>query len=173
MIRIKVRQAQRRHSVGLVMVDHLHIVRPEDGDVRAGATYAVGQISLAHKRLAKEFGVPVLLLAQLNRAADSRDDHRPVLTDLRQSGDIEQDADAVMFVYRPEYYLPKAAPERSASETGEKYQMRVNEWHDAKQRLAGVAEVILAKVREGEACVVPMDFDGATTAFSEVSHGQG
>lgn len=172
MIRTKVRQAQRRHGVGLVMVDHLHIVRPEEGDVRAGATYAVGQISQAHKRLAKEFDVPVLLLAQLSRAPDSRDDHRPVLSDLRQSGDIEQDADSVMFVYRPEYYLPKAAPERSGGEIAEKHEKRIGEWHEAKQRLAGVAEVILAKVREGEDCVVPMRFHGATTSFSEVTDGR-
>jgi replicative DNA helicase len=87
-----------RKGLGLIVIDHLHIIPPEDADIRSGPTFAVGQISRAIKRLAKDLRVPVVLLAQLNRGVEGREDKRPVLGDLRQTGDIEQDADAVGFV---------------------------------------------------------------------------
>ncbi len=171
MIALKARQAQRRHGLGLIMVDHLHIVRPDDGDARQGATWAVGRISGAMKRLAKEFACPVLLLAQLNRGVEGRDDKRPGLSDLRQSGDIEQDADAVGFVYRAEYYLARE-PEMLATETREQFGNRRTKWEHARQDAAGKADLIFAKVRDGAPGTVPLLFHGETTSFSEPAHGQ-
>ena len=166
-ITMKARAAHKRHGLGLIMVDHLHIVRPEDADMRLGPTHATGVVSLAMKRMAKEFRCPVLLLAQLSRAVEGRDDRRPTLPDLRQSGSIEQDADTASFIYRPEYHLPKSAPERKDGETSEKHQSRVKDWYDAKDRLAGKAELIIDKVRDGAACSIPLRFDGQTTSFAE------
>lgn len=167
-IAAKVRQAQRKRKLGLIMIDHLHIVRPEDSDVRQGATWAVGRISGAMKRLAKEHGCPVLLLAQLNRSVEGRDDKRPALSDLRQAGDIEQDADVVSFVYRPEYYLPKSPPDVVDGESAEKHSKRVDLYHQRKAAVAGKAELIFAKVRDGASGSVQLGFNGATTSFYEV-----
>lgn len=165
-IDVRVRAAHRRHGVGLIMIDHLHIVRPEDADTRAGATWAVGRISAAMKAMAKRHRVPVLLLAQLSRAVEGRDDKRPVLSDLRQAGDIEQDADTVSFVYRAEYYLRE--PERGgATQTDAKFEVAMEAYETAKRDLAGKAEVIVAKVRDGETGTVRLLFDGPTTSFSE------
>lgn len=166
MIEMRVREAHRKHGVGLIMVDHLHIVRPEDGDVRQGATWAVGRISGAMKQMAKRHRCPVLLLAQLNRGVEGRDDKRPGLSDLRQAGDIEQDADVVSFVYRPEYYL-KGEPERADGETPEKHDARIEAWRQRKEELAGKAEIIFAKVRDGSPGTVNLSFIGETTSFAE------
>lgn len=171
MIALKARAAHRKHGLGLIMVDHLHIVRPDDADARHGGTWAVGRISGAMKRLAKEFGCPVLLLAQLNRGVEGRDDKRPGLSDLRQSGDIEQDADAVGFVYRPEYYMAKE-PEATPSETREQHANRLSKWHTAKAAAAGKAELIFAKVRDGAPGTVPLIFHAETTSFEDAEYGE-
>lgn len=168
-IRAKARRARRKGPLGLVMIDHLHIVRPEDSDVKQGATWAVGRISGLMKQMAKELNCPVLLLAQLSRAVESRDEKRPVLSDLRQSGDIEQDADTVMFVYRPEYYLPKSAPDIKPTDGAERAAAKRAAHELEKERLAGVAEVVVAKNRDGREDVVHLRFDGPSISFSEVT----
>ena len=142
MIRLKARAAKRRHGLGLIMVDHLHIIRPEDADARNGGTWAVGKISNGLKQLAKEFECPVLALAQLNRSLETREDKRPTLADLRQAGEIEQDADAVAFVYRGEYYLPKGEPEQRSGELAGKFTERCFELDEQRMRLKGKAELI-------------------------------
>lgn len=169
MIDLRVRDAQRRHGVGLIMVDHLHIVRPEDVDIRLGATWAVGRISGAMKQMAKRHRCPVLLLAQLNRGVEGRDDKRPSLPDLRQAGEIEQDADVVSFVYRAEYYL-KGEPAMTDGETPEKHASRVAAWNQQKSNLSGKAELIFGKVRDGATGTVTLQFHGETTSFTEASN---
>ena len=171
MIALKARAAHRRHGLGLIMVDHLHIVRPDDQDARNGATWAVGRVSGAMKRLAKEFDCPVLLLAQLNRGVEGRDDKRPGLHDLRQSGDIEQDADAVAFIYRAEYYMAKE-PEKFPGEGDDKFASRLHAFRRAKEGAAGKADLIFAKVRDGAPGTVPLLFHGETTSFAEPENGE-
>lgn len=171
LIALKARAAKRRHGLGLIMVDHLHIVRPDDADARHGGTWAVGRISGAMKRLAKEFECPVLLLAQLNRGVEGRDDKRPGLGDLRQSGDIEQDADAVCFIYRAEYYMGNA-PEPLTTESREQFANRLSKWEATKRAAAGKADLIIAKARDDAPGTVPLLFDGATTSFSEPTYGE-
>jgi replicative DNA helicase len=166
-IETRARQAHRRHGLGLIMVDHLNIVPVEDRDLKAGATWAVGRVSGAMKRLAKTYHCPVLLLAQLNRGPEVREDKRPVLSDLRQAGDIEQDADVVAFVYRAEYYLPKSTPEKGNRESSADYQKRIENYLQMKEEMAGKAELILAKVRDDATCIVPLTFHGPTTSFGE------
>jgi replicative DNA helicase len=172
-IALKCRMAQQRHGIGLIVVDHLHIVRADSATMRgAGATQAVAQVAHAMQALAKTNNCPVLLLAQLNRGVESRDDHRPTMADLRQSGAIEEDADAVGFVYRPELHMRKSPPEQNEGESDERYAMRVNDNHTARDRVRGVAEVIFEKVRDGEPQTVPLRFDGPTASFREVrEHG--
>ena len=168
MMMMRARAAHRRHGLGLIFVDHLNIIRPDDGDARHGGTWAVGRVSNAMKRMAKEFNCPVILLAQLNRGVEGREDKRPGLSDLRQAGDVEQDADNVLFVYRPEYYMG-SDPVQLSGENDQQFANRATKWHDAKRAAAGKAEVIIAKVRDGATGTAPLLFNGETTTFSEMN----
>jgi len=167
-LHMRARAAARRFGkLGLIVVDHMHIVRPESADAKNGGTWAVGQISNALKRMAKEFECPVLALAQLSRGVEGRDDKRPTLADLRYSGEIEQDADAIMFLYREEYYLPKGNPARKTGQTQEQYANACSDLERQRGAVKGKAEVIFAKVRDGEPQTKALNFDGPTTSFSE------
>jgi replicative DNA helicase len=167
MIAAKARAAKRKHGLGLLMIDHLNLMKPEDQDAKHGGTWATGRASNTVLQIAKDCGCPVLLLAQLNRGPENRDDKRPMLADLRQAGDIEQDAYAVGFVYRPEYYLG-GEPETKDGETQAKAAERRYAWQERKDRCAGTAEVIWQKVRDGETGVDVMRFDGPTTTFTDL-----
>lgn len=167
-IALKCRLARRRHGLGLVMVDHLHIVRPEiRGGRQLEATHAVAEVAHMMKALAQREEIPVLLLAQLNRALENRDDKRPTLADLRQSGAIEEDADLVAFIHRPEMYLGDQPPEQRKGQAADRWQQEVNDYYSMRDRVKGTAELIIAKNREGEPRTVRMLFDGALTKFSE------
>ena len=167
-VALRARAAHRRHGIGLVIVDHLHIVGAPDGATRMGATWAIGAVSNGLKRLAKTLDVPVLALAQLNRGVESREDKRPNLSDLRQSGDIEQDAEAVVFLHRPEMFLSKDPPVRASNVSHEKHMAAVDDWDNRRRREAGRAELIFAKVRDGETGIAELNYDGTRTRFSDV-----
>lgn len=165
-IAAKARAARRQHGLGLIMIDHLNLMRPDDEDARHGGTWAVSRASNTVLQLAKQAECPVILCVQLNRGPESREDKRPNLADLRQSGEIEQDAYAVGFVYRPEYYLGNE-PERREADTDDKFNRRVDDWRLARERVAGRAEVIWQKVRDGETGTDVLAWDGPTASFSE------
>jgi len=167
-IRQKARAATRRFGkLRLLWVDHLQIVEQEAVDRRNGGTQAIGHISNGLRELSKEFDCPVLALSQLSRDLLKRDDKRPNLGDLRQSGEIEQDADVVMFVHREEMYLGTSQPPRNVGEKDEKYETRVADWQKAVDRQRGQAELICAKVRDGDPRTIKLLFDGPTTSFRE------
>lgn len=169
-IAAKARAARRKHGgLGLVMIDHLHLLRAEDADARHGGTWSVERASATMLQIAKDSECPVLLLAQLNRGVEARDDKRPTLSDLRQSGAIEQDAYAVGFVYRAEYYLRGGIPEKQLGEIDAKFNRRVDEWQQQTAQAHGKAELIWAKVRDGEPGTDILTFDGPTATFGEVS----
>lgn len=123
-------------------------------------------ISQGLKAVAKELNVPVVALSQLSRAVESREDKRPVLADLRESGSIEQDADVVMFIFREEYYLQKAEPVQRADEAREKFHDRHEQWLERCEKAYGKAEVVISKQRHGPTGTVTLHFEGATTRFS-------
>lgn len=173
-IAMRAREAHRKFGgLSLVLVDHLHIIAHDvDGARRGdGATQAIGVISRGLKKLSKDLRCPVLALAQLSRAVEGREDKRPTLPDLRQSGDIEQDADSVVFLYRPEYYLPKDAPEQKAGETLATWQARVRDYDEQKSRLYGKAEAIFDKVRGGRPQLVRLKWEAETTHFVDPAGG--
>lgn len=161
-IALRSRMAKRKRGIKLIGVDHMHIIKPEAGDMKHGPTWGVGQASLALKNIAKDLRVPVLALAQLSRGLEGRDDKRPGMADLRQSGDIEQNADNIAFVYRAEYYMKKA-PEKTGKE--DKDAKNLAEWEEKKAQFAGKAEVIFEKLREGNPRTVDLMFDGSQTKF--------
>jgi len=117
--------------------------------------------------------VPVLALSQLSRAVESREDKRPQLSDLRESGSIEQDADAVMFVYRDEYYLQQRAPKQMAYDNEEKFHTALEKWQRDMELVHNKAELLLEKQRHGPTGKVDLFFEGEFTRFADldVVHG--
>ncbi len=148
------------------MIDHLNLMRAEDQDAKHGGTWSTERASGTVLQMAKDCECPVLLLAQLNRGVEGREDKRPNLSDLRQAGAIEQDAYSVCFIYRPEYYLG-GSPELKDGESAAKHQDRVDAWTSRSADLRGKVEAIFAKVRDGEPGVDNLLFDGPTASFSE------
>ena len=122
----------------------------------------IGEISMGLKAIAKELNIPVVALSQLSRTVESRDDKRPQLSDLRESGSIEQDADAVMFVFREEYYVEREKPSDDNLEA-----MAV--WQDKMSRLHGKAEVIIGKQRHGPIGTVELSFESQFTRFGNLA----
>ena len=118
--------------------------------------------------MAKELNVPVIVLSQLSRLVEQRDNKRPMLSDLRESGSIEQDADIVMFVFREIYYLQNEEPKRHLNETPEKFALRMAEWEQKKIELANQAEAIIAKQRHGPVGTVKLFFAGEYGRFSDL-----
>jgi replicative DNA helicase len=139
-----------------------------DGYRSQGETAIVTEITRELKAVATTLNVPVLLLSQLSRQVESREDKRPMLSDLRQSGSIEQDADSVMFLYRDEYYLDRSEPVRRPEETQERFNDRTQEWQQRKEAARNTAEVIVAKQRMGPVGTVSLFYDGARSAFDDL-----
>lgn len=153
--------------LGLVVIDYLQLLsgsaRYSDNRVQE-----VSEITRGLKGLAKELDIPVLALSQLSRSVESREDKTPQLSDLRESGSIEQDADVVMFVYREEYYHMRAEPTRRPDEGEDKYNTRVQRWMERAEEVRNVASVIIAKQRHGPIGTVNLHFDGQFTRFSNL-----
>lgn len=166
----KARQLKRKlkgRRLGLVVVDYLQLMADPSG-VRE-KRLAVGQNAYGLKELAKELGCAVLALSQLARGVEDREDKRPVMRDLRESGEIEDAADVVMFPYREEYYLRQARPAYDPDEPAAVHQQKLVEWQQNVDAVAGRAEILLPKVRRGEAPThVDLWFDARRTRFEEV-----
>lgn len=167
-IAAKARFYRRKHRIGLILIDHLNLVRPEETDAKHGGTWSVERASGTILQIAKDCECPVVLLSQLNRGVEGREDKRPGLADLRQAGAIEQDAYAVGFVYRPEYYLG-GEPEPKDTESPARLAERRQAWLDQRESVAGRAELIWAKVRDGEPGTDVLHFHGPTATFSEAT----
>jgi replicative DNA helicase len=167
-LRTRARRLMRQHGLGLIIVDYLQLLRPSN-QVRAqdNRVQEISEITRGLKTLAKELNVPVLALSQLSRAVEQREDKRPLLSDLRESGSIEQDADVVMFIFREEYYLSRLQPTKLADETDEKYQGRVQKWQDNCEQVYGLTEVIVAKQRHGPVGAIRLRFTAETTKFED------
>lgn len=167
-VRTRCRRLKRQHGLDMVVVDYLQLLRGTGSrQSEANRVLEVSEITRGLKAIAKELSIPVLALSQLSRAVEQREDKRPQLSDLRESGSIEQDADVVMFVYREEYYLSRAEPEPGT----EKHL----EWQEKCARAHNVGECIVAKQRHGPIGGVRMHFDPNVTRFSDLdeSHEDG
>jgi replicative DNA helicase len=166
-LRTRARRLKRQKGIGLIVVDYLQLLQ---GTGRAGANenrvQEISEISRGLKTLAKELDVPVIGLSQLSRAVEQREDKRPQLSDLRESGSIEQDADIVLFIYREDYYLKAVEPDFPMPEEIDK-QAKYQAWKEKYDPVAGKAEVIVAKQRHGSTGIVRVRFDGRTTKFSD------
>src|SRR5579863_30424 len=157
-IAARARRMKREKNIGLIIIDYLQLVEPSrrhDNRVQE-----ITEVTKGLKTLAKELNVPVLALSQLSRGVDARDDKRPVLSDLRESGSIEQDADVVMFVYREEYYLKSREPDPSSAEHAK--------WLEKCERAHRRAEVLVEKHRHGATNKIDLYFDDRFTRFSNL-----
>ena len=157
----RARRLKRQHGLDLLVVDYLQLLTGS-GRRNDGRVQEITEISQGLKALAKELEVPVIALSQLSRQVESRDDKRPQLSDLRESGSIEQDADVVLFVFREKYYLSRAEP-REGTEDHTKWLARLGEVGDT-------AEVIIGKQRHGPIGKVDLHFEEKFTKFSNLAH---
>ena len=162
-LRTRARRLKRTEGLSLIVIDYLQLLRPAR---RAeNRVQEISQITQGLKALAKELDLPVLALSQLSRAVELREDKRPQLADLRESGTIEQDSDVVMFIYREEYYLERSEPQQGADEGSDRFNERYNRWQERFENAAGLADVIIAKQRHGPIGRVGLKFDPETTRF--------
>ncbi|MBB4264654.1 replicative DNA helicase [Roseospira visakhapatnamensis] len=170
-MRTRCRRLARQHGLGLVVVDYLQLLSGGKNVSLDSRVQEVSAITRGLKSLAKELNVPVLALSQLSRAVEQREDKRPQLADLRESGSIEQDADVVMFVFREQYYLERGEPARRGEENEDKYLERHQKWVERCEAAHNVAECIIAKQRHGPIGTVRLFFDGNYTRFDNLETG--
>ena len=165
----RARRLKRTSGLGLIVVDYLQLLTPQLGIRSENRVQEISNISRTLKAIAKDLNVPVIALSQLSRAVEMREDKRPNLADLRESGSIEQDADVVMFVYREEYYLNKREPERKMEETEDTFNARHNDWLQRMQNSENKAEIIVAKQRHGPTGAVNAHFEKRFTHFTDLT----
>ena len=157
----RARRIKRLHGLDLIVVDYIQLMRGAFNN-KDGRVQEISQITQGLKAIAKELGVPVVALSQLSRQVEQRDDHKPLLSDLRESGSIEQDADVVMFVYREAYYLQRKMPREATVEHAE-WQAKMNE-------VAHLAEIIISKQRHGPIGNITLEFEERFTKFKDTQN---
>ncbi len=156
----RARRIKRLFGLNLIVVDYIQLMRTNNRK-NEGRVQEISEITQGLKALAKELSVPVLALSQLSRAVEQRDDKKPQLSDLRESGSIEQDADVVLFVYREEYYEEKKQPKLGSIEHAE--------WQSKMNDIAGMAEILIGKQRHGPTGNIQVEFEGMYTKFKDLS----
>jgi replicative DNA helicase len=160
-LRARARRLKRQKHIGMVIVDYLQLLQGTGRNGNDNRVQEISEISRGLKQLAKELDLPVIGLSQLSRAVEQREDKRPQLSDLRESGSIEQDADIVMFIYREDYYLSSKQPADDHPDFAA--------WQEEMGRAYGLAEVIVAKQRHGATGKVRLKFDSRFTKFSDTT----
>jgi replicative DNA helicase len=154
------RLKRQRGSLGLIVVDYLQLLAGSARRASESRVQEVTEITTGLKALAKELNVPIIALSQLSRQVENRDDKRPQLADLRESGSIEQDADVVMFIYREEYYLGREEPKPNTEEH--------LQWQERMDQVVGISDVIIGKQRHGPTGTVSLHFDANLTKFTNL-----
>lgn len=157
-LRTRARRLKRQHGLSLIVVDYLQLLQGS-GRTNDNRVQEISEITRGLKTLAKELDVPVLALSQLSRAVEQRDDKRPQLADLRESGTIEQDADVVIFIFREEYYLERQQPREGTD--------KFAEWQEEMDAVHNLAEIMVSKQRHGPTGKVTLNFEPNYTRFSD------
>ena len=171
-LRARARRLKRQKGIGMVVVDYLQLLQGSGKSSNDNRVQEISEISRGLKQLAKELQLPVLALSQLSRAVEQREDKKPQLSDLRESGSIEQDADIVMFVYREDYYVAAKEPKRPIDGDDARIFEAYEQWRRDMERVYGMAELIVAKQRHGATGKVRMKFDSRITKFSDAADDQ-
>jgi replicative DNA helicase len=160
----RARRLKRQRGLDVMVVDYIQLLQGSSRRAVEGRVHEVTEITTNLKALAKELNIPILALSQLSRQVENRDDKRPQLSDLRESGSIEQDADVVMFVFREEYYLKNREPRAGTEE--------FFKWQADMEAVHGRAEVIIGKQRHGPTGTVPLQFKADVTRFSDLAEDE-
>jgi replicative DNA helicase len=168
----RARRLKRTNGLGLIIIDYIQLIQASKASEYQGRVQEVSNITRGLKSLAKELNVPILALSQLSRAVEQREDKKPILADLRESGSIEQDADVVMFVYREEYYLDKNEPNQRDNENQESFNERFGRWQDKRSAAEGKAEIIVSKQRHGPTGVIQVQFEAKLTRFMDLAQNE-
>ncbi len=168
-LRARARRLKRRHDIGLIVVDYLQLLQGTGRNGSENRVNEISEISRGLKTLAKELGLPVIALSQLSRAVEQREDKRPMLSDLRESGSIEQDADMVWFVFREDYYVAAKEPKRPVEGDDAKTHEAHANWAADMERVFGLAELIIGKQRHGSTGKVRLRFEPRITRFSDLA----
>ncbi len=159
-LRTRALRLKRQHNLGLIVIDYLQLMRPGGSSKQDNRVQEISEITRGLKMVAKDLDVPVLALSQLSRQVEQREDKRPQLSDLRESGSIEQDADVVMFVFREAYYVSKREPHEGTAEH--------EAWKEEMSKVHNLADVIVAKQRHGPTGTIRLHFEGMYTRFSNL-----
>ena len=171
-LRTRARRLKRQRGIGVIVVDYLQLLQ---GSAKGGGdnrVQEISEISRGLKQLAKELSVPVIALSQLSRAVEQREDKRPQLSDLRESGSIEQDADIVLFIYRDDYYLASREPKMPVPGDDAGAFAAYDDWKAQMDRASGICELLVAKQRHGATGKVRLRFESRITKFSDLAEDQ-
>ena len=153
----RARRLKRKHGLGIIVIDYLQLLRPSKSSRNESRVLEISEITQGLKALAKELNIPIIALSQLSRQVEQREDKKPQLSDLRESGSIEQDSDVVMFIFREEYYLEKNAPSPGTAE--------FIEWQQKMDEVHGQADLLIMKQRHGPTGNIKLSFDANYTRF--------
>ena len=160
----------KNKGLSFVVIDYIGLMKMGGKGYDGNRQQEISDISRNLKVLAKELNVPVIALSQLNRSVESRDDKRPLMSDLRESGSIEQDADIVMFVFRENYYIHNEEPKQKQNETAEHFQQRISDWQKLDRETQNLAEVIIGKQRHGPVGTVRLFWNGQYAQFGNLAN---
>ena len=165
-IRTRARRLKRKNNLEFLIIDYLQLIRGVNRKSEESRVQEISEITMGLKALAKELNIPVLALSQLSRQVEQRQDHRPQLSDLRESGSIEQDADIVMFIYREAYYKEREKPSEDNLEA-------MRKWQESMAKIDNISEIMIAKNRNGPINNVRLFFDKNTTRFENLANNFG
>ena len=168
-LRARARRLKRIYDIDLIIIDYLQLMTGSTNVKNDGRVQEISEITRGLKAISKELNIPIIALSQLSRQVEQREDKRPQLSDLRESGTIEQDSDVVMFIFRESYYLERMEPIKKSEEAEEKYLERHHRWRELCEKSYNTAEIIIAKQRHGPIGTIKTHFDPNLTKFSNLT----
>ena len=168
-LRTRARRLKRLYDIDMIIIDYLQLMSGSQNVKNDGRVQEISEITRGLKAIAKELNIPIIALSQLSRQVEQREDKRPQLADLRESGTIEQDSDVVMFIFRESYYLERMEPVKKPDEQNDRYNERHQRWRELCESRYNIAEIIIAKQRHGPTGKIKTHFDPNFTKFSDLT----
>ena len=168
-LRARARRLKRLYDIDMIIIDYLQLMSGSQNVRNDGRVQEISEITRGLKAIAKELNIPIIALSQLSRQVEQREDKRPQLADLRESGTIEQDSDVVMFIFRESYYLERMEPIKKPDEQNDRYNERHQRWRELCESRYNIAEIIIAKQRHGPTGKIKTHFDPNFTKFSDLT----
>ena len=168
-LRTRARRLKRLYDIDMIIIDYLQLMSGSQNVRNDGRVQEISEITRGLKAIAKELNIPIIALSQLSRQVEQREDKRPLLADLRESGTIEQDSDVVMFIFRESYYLERMEPIKKPDEQNDRYNERHQRWRELCESRYNIAEIIIAKQRHGPTGKIKTHFDPNFTKFSDLT----